>query len=564
MKVINAQLNNLLERLLILMLYGTTLLVLPYTVSDPINLPKMVVLVGIAGALAGLLLFNAKGLVTKSHKPILIISALFIIYLLIVLAKSGVAFPENLYGTAGRNTGVATYASFAVVGLACALISSETMIDRVFTSLLLIGVFLLGYGILQFIGLEPFPYINTYESNVFGTFGNPNFQSSFMGMLAVLAAAFTLKSSLKSATRIGSFTLVASSLVGVYLTDSIQGFFNFALGFSFIVLFYLISTGRKIFTRIMGVLLLLGTLSIVAAFLNAGPLAEILYKGSMSARVYYWKSAIKIALDYPFFGVGMDQYVDWLRVYRNSEEVATNLTADSAHNIYLDVLSGGGFPLFLLFSSFTILTIISIIRVSKRKELPSGNYFVLVGLWIAYQAQSLISISQIGVAVWGWVFSGLLIGYEINTRGGADKIPQKALISKAKNKKEITSPIHPKLIVTTSAGLAFGLAVALPPFISAQDYYNAFKTSDARVIKEAAFLKPYNRNSFMQVAGILRSNKFDKDALDVAKAAVIHFPNSYAMWKVIADMSAVGSQDQVDAIKRLNTLDPNNPIWVLP
>ena len=562
----NAQLNSHLEKLLLAMLYGTTLLVLPYTVSDPINLPKMVVLVGIAGALASLLLFNAKGLITKSHKPILISSTLFIIYLLIVLARSGVAFSENLYGTAGRNTGVATYASFTVVALACVLIASELFIRKVFASFLVIGIFLLIYGIFQYLGFEPFPYINTYESNVFGTFGNPNFQSSFMGMLAVLAAAFILKNSLKMPLRIGALFLVVGSLVGVHLTNSIQGFFNFALGFSFIVFFYLISTGRKILARIVGVLLLLGTLSIVAAFLKLGPLAEFLYKGSMSARVYYWETAIRIAFDHPFFGVGMDQYVDWLRVYRTPEQVATNLTADSAHNIYLDVLSSGGFLLFLLFCSFTALTIISIIRVSKRDELPSGNYFALVGLWVAYQAQSLISISQIGVAVWGWVFSGLLIGYELNTRGGGGKETNKELFPKAKTKrtKEKSSPIHPKLLVVTSAGLALGLAVVLPPFFSAQDYYNAFKTSDARVIKQAAFLKPYNRNSFMQVAGILSSNKFQKDALDVAKEGVIHFPNSFALWKVVADLSAKGSQDQIEAIKRLHRLDPNNPTYVLP
>jgi len=562
----NAQLNNQLERLLVVMLYGTTLLVLPYTVSDPINLPKMVVLVGIGGALAGLLLFTAKSLITKSHKSILISSTLFIIYLLIVLGRSGVAFSENLYGTAGRNTGVATYAAFTVVALACVLSASEMFIRKVFASFLLIGIFLLVYGIFQYLGFEPFPYINTYESNVFGTFGNPNFQSSFMGMLAVLAAAFTLKNSLKIPLRIAALVLVVGSLVGVYLTNSIQGFFNFALGFSFIVFFYLISTKRKIIARIMGILLLLGTLSIVAAFLNIGPLAEILYKGSLSARVYYWKTAIKIALDHPFFGVGMDQYVDWLRVYRTPEQVATNLTADSAHNIYLDVLSSGGFPLFFLFCSFTTLTIISIIRVIRRSELPSGNYFVLIGLWVAYQAQSLISISQIGVAVWGWVFSGLLIGYEINTREGAGKETNKELFPKTKTKrtKEKSSPIPPKLVVATSAGLALGLAVALPPFISAQHYYNAFKTSDARVIKQAAFLEPYNRNSFMQVAGILSSNKFQKDALDVAKEGVIRFPNSFALWKVVADLSAKGSQEQIDAIKRLHALDPNNPAYVLP
>ena len=562
----NAQLNSHLEKLLLAMLCGTTLLVLPYTVSDPINLPKMVVLVGIAGALAGLLLFNAKGLITKSHKPIVISSALFIIYLLIVLAKSGVAFPENLYGIAGRNTGVATYIAFTLVILTCVLLASELFISNVLRSFFVIGIFLFVYGILQYIGLEPFPYINIYESDVFGTFGNPNFQSSFMGMLGVLAAVFTLKSSLQSVTRIASFTLVVGSLVGVYLTNSIQGFFNFTLGFSFVVFLYLISTRRKILARIVGILLLFGALSIAAAFLKVGPLSEFLYKGSMSARVYYWKTAIKIAFDHPFFGVGMDQYVDWLRVYRTTEEVATALAADSAHNIYLDVLSSGGFPLFLLFCSFSTLTMISIVRISRRNVLPSGNYFALVGLWVAYQAQSLISISQIGVAVWGWVFSGLLIGYEINTREGTGKETNKELFPKAKSKrtKEKSSSIHPKLVVVTSAGLALGLAVALPPFVSAQHYYNAFKTSDARVIKEVAFLKPYNRNSFMQVAGVLRSNNFGKDALDVVKEGVIHFPNSFELWKALADMSAVGSQDQVKAIKRLHQLDPNNPAYAQP
>ena len=560
----NAQLNTQLERLLVVMLYGTTLLVLPYTVSDPINLPKMVVLVGITGALAGLLLFNAKGLITKSHKAILIISTLFILNLVIVLAKSGVAFSENLYGTAGRNTGVATYISFTLVALACVLIASEMFIRKVFASFLLIGIFLLIYSFFQFFGFEPFPYISIYESNVFGTFGNPNFQSSFMGMLAVLAAVFTLKSSVRVAFRITSFILVVGFLLGVHLTGSIQGFFNFVLGFSFVVFFYLISTGRKILTRITGAILLLGTLSIVAAFLKVGPLADFLYKGSMSARVYYWETAIRIALDHPFFGVGMDQYGDWLRMYRTSEQVATNLTADSAHNIYLDILSNGGFPLLLLFCLFTALAIISIVRVSRRRVPLSGNYLALVGLWFAYQAQSLISISQIGVAVWGWVFLGLLIGYEINTRDSDGKTAEKESISKTKNKKKINAPIHPKLIVTSLAGLALGLAVALPPFISAQDYYNAFKTSDARVIKDAALLKPYNRNSFLQVVGVLSSNKFEKDALDVAKEAVIHFPNSFVMWKVLADMSAVGSQDQIEAIKRLHELDPNNPAYTQP
>ena len=564
--MIDVQLNKHLGRLLIVMLYGSTLLVLPYTVSDPINLPKMTVLIVFASALAGILLSNAKNLIYKSRKSILVISGFFILNLIIILSKSGVAFSENLYGTAGRNTGVATYISFTIVALVCVLIANEIFIRKLFVSFFLIGIFLLIYGIFQYFGLEPFPYINVYQSNVFGTFGNPNFQSSFMGMLAVLAATYTLKSSSKFSYRFAFLVLSCSSLIGVYLTNSIQGFFNFGLGFSFIVFFYFISTGHKFLARVTGILLLISTFSIIAAFLKIGPLANFLYKGSMSARVYYWKTAIKIALDHPLFGVGMDQYVDWLRVYRTSEQVATNLTADSAHNIYLDVLSSGGFPLFLLFCSFTVATIISIVRICRRKELPSLNFFALVGLWVAYQAQSLISISQIGVAVWGWVFSGLLIGYEINSREGAGVITPEELNFKIKTNstKKISSSISPQLVVASAAGLALGLVVALPPFVSAQHYYNSFKTSDARVIKAAASLQPYNRSSFLQVTGILISNKFEKDALDVAKETVVHFPNCFAAWKVVADLSIKGSQEQLQARSKLHTLDPNNPAYALP
>ena len=562
----NAQLVNHLEKLLLAMLYGTTLLVLPYTVSDPINLPKMVLLVVMAGALTGILLFNRKSLETKAHKPLITIGILFISNLLILLTISRVTFSESLYGTSGRNTGVATYLSFTVVAIACALISNEKFIRKVFTSFLLIGVTLLSYGFFQYFGLEPFPYINVYQSNVFGTFGNPNFQSSFMGMLAVIGAAFVLNSALKFSHRIVFMVLVGSSLLGVYLTNSIQGFFNFAFGILFIVFFYFITTGRKFLARVTVVLSFFGALFLIASFFKFGPLADVLYKGSMAARVYYWKTAIKIAIDHPITGVGMDQYGDWLRVYRSSEQVTTNLTADSAHNIYLDVLSNGGFPLFALFCSFTLLTIFSIIRVSRRKELPSGNYIALSGLWIAFQAQSLISISQIGVAIWGWVFAGLLIGYEINTREDFVSTPEgkTKVIFETKGRKKAGVAFRPQLIIATSVGLTLGLIIALPPFFSAQHYYNAFKTSDARVIKAAASLQPYNRNSFLQVTGILMSNKFEKDALDVANEAVVHFPNCFAAWRVIADLSEKGSKAQNRAIRKLHTLDPNNPAYVLP
>ena len=110
----------------------------------------------------------------------------------------------------------------------------------------------------------------------------------------------------------------------------------------------------------MSVLIVFGVVNIVLSFFQIGPLSDLIYKGSMSARLYYWDTAIRIWSDFPITGVGLDQYGDWLRVYRSTEEMQRNLTADSAHSVYLDILSGGGVILFLPFVCFTLFTIQSI------------------------------------------------------------------------------------------------------------------------------------------------------------------------------------------------------------
>jgi hypothetical protein len=67
---------------------------------------------------------------------------------------------------------------------------------------------------------------------------------------------------------------------------------------------------------------------------------------------------------------------------------------------------------------------------------------------VAFQAQSIISINQIGLALWGWVLSGLIIGYEINTRGSEATVEKKTGKNSAKP-------------VQSSAGSVLGMFVGL-------------------------------------------------------------------------------------------------------
>ena len=541
------------------LLPGSTLLILPFSVSDPINLPKMVVLVVCSGVLAGILLSSLKEFAQPKYRQILFILSLFSLNLIILLFVFKDAFGEIFYGIPGRNTGVVTYFAFSIVMLASVYIASDSSIARVFKLLFGCGFVLIIYGFVQALGLEPFPYVNIYESDVFGTFGNPNFQSAFLGMISVLLVPYILLDQLRVTFRVVGGLLLGAALHGIELTNSIQGFFNFIIGTAVMIFLYFKLKRNKILSSITLFFTFIGIVSISAAFFKVGPLADLIYKGSMAARVYYWETAFRIAGDNPLFGVGPDKYGDWLRRYRSASEVQTNLTADSSHSVYLDILSGGGFPLFIIYLGITALTILAIFKTVKRLDGVNILFICLVGLWVSHQAQSLISIGQIGVAVWGWVFSGLLIGYEIHTRPDTS-----SLESRGTKKLTLTGTdsLAAKVVIAGALGLMLGLLAALPPFVSAQRHYNSFKSGNGEIIKAATVAKPYNRNSFIYTISAFQSNKFTAEALTLAEQAVKHFPNSYIAWKLLLNLAPEGSSSRDEARSRLHELDPNNPEYI--
>jgi hypothetical protein len=194
----------------------------------------------------------------------------------------------------------------------------------------------------------------------------------------------------------------------------------------------------------------------------------------------------------------------------------------------------------------------------RRQNSVNTLYIGLVGLWVAHQAQSLISIGHIGVAVWGWVFSGLIIGYEIH---GRDEL--KTSDQKIKNKVKPTNAESQaaKVVIASTAGLAIGLLVALPPFVTAQRHYNSFKSGNGEVIKAATISKPHNRNNFFYTVSVFQANNFSKEALELAEQATEYFPNSYNAWKLLLDLSPEGSQNRERALERLHFLDPKNPLF---
>jgi O-antigen ligase len=111
-------------------------------------------------------------------------------------------------------------------------------------------------------------------------------------------------------------------------------------------------------------------------------------------------------------GVGLDSYGDYFRMYRDT--IAANrrgldVFSNSAHNIFIDLAATGGIVLLLSYLSIVGLVVFSVLRTFKSSTDVSLEFKILVILWIAFNMQTLISINVPSLAIWGWIFSGLIL-----------------------------------------------------------------------------------------------------------------------------------------------------------
>jgi len=236
------------------------------------------------------------------------------------------------------------------------------------------------------------------------------------------------------------------------------------------------------------------------------------------------------------------------------------VTSNAAHNVLLDFSSNGGFPLVSIYLALMVLVVISGIKLLKRSSGFDPALAGLIAVWIAYQAQSIISLNQLGLAVWGWIISGLIIGYEINMRTKEKVVEVKPPVSKGRNvKKPVNKGVSAKTLVSMVAGGVVGLLVGLPPFIASAQFKSAFTSPDAAKVEKAASLWPDEPLRYGQVGLVLQSNKLDAQAQRVVDAALLKFPNEFGLWSLAATLSTATPEQIAEAKKQMKRLDPFNP-----
>jgi hypothetical protein len=183
------------------------------------------------------------------------------------------------------------------------------------------------------------------------------------------------------------------------------------------------------------------------------------------------------------------------------------------------------------------------------------TYASLIAAWVAYQIQSLISINQLGLGVWGWSLSGLLIGYELNTRDPKSRetsIKRSELTAKQGLKSN--QNISPVLIL----GI-IGIVLAIPPYSTAGKFFKALQTQNAVEIQKAAYIQPYDRGKFLIAASIMSQNKLDSYTLSLLKDATKLFPDSLDFWELWVSTPTATEEDVAKAKIEMRRLDPFNP-----
>jgi O-antigen ligase len=528
---------------------ATVLVVTPYSVMDPINLPKMTILGVMSFVTLGFLVGNLKNFSNRQNRAVLSFTLIFQSLLVFNLAWTDRSIAENFYGSSGRNTGILTYLALSILMISACTISTPRFVGIFRMTLYLIGVVLFLYGCFQLAGLEPFPYVNVYANNVFGTFGNPNFQSAFMGILGAIAIISIFDASLSTRSRMLSGGISLASIFGIYSTNSWQGFFNLFAGVAagFILLLF---KYRRFKTGFMFMSAsTLGAILVALGIFGKGPIAEIIGKASLEARRLYWESAIQIISSNPFSGVGFDAFGDWYRRGRSEEAALSNaaLVSNSAHNVPLDIGVGGGLPVLVIYLGLILLAIQKIVRNVKSDNLDV-SYISICAAWIAYQAQSLISINQIGLGIIGWLLLGIVIGYQPFKETPSNQKVLKVTRQASTSFLSFSAPI---------VGLIVGLILALPPFVAANKFYNSLRSSDVKLVQAAALQNPQDSQRILIAAQVLENYKYYNESVLMVREANLKFPDSFEAWRYLSTLTNATAADKKEALEQMRRLDPN-------
>ena len=393
---------------------------------DPFNTPKLILLLLVAGWLVGHLFnsYRVRPITVRSREfTVTMLTLGFVLFLLVSLTQSD-QFLVGLVGETQRRNGFLSYFGLSVIFLFTLRHINFSNVIRVYQIGILTGVVLSAYGILQISGRDFISWDNPYNSMI-STLGNPNFASATLAILFLISLFGLNTRDISSLFKILSCFLLIFALIAIVKSNSLQGLLVIFFSLVFYISVYSFIKNRKLGLLVTG-------LSAIPAFfailgmLQKGPLVSILYKDSVSIRGYYWRAGIEMFKDSPLTGIGLDRYGIAFKQFREVGyplRYGFDITSSNAHNTFIQLFATSGLIVGTLYLVILSIVFLSGINLLRRCDKDQKNLVLgLLSAWVGFQAQSLISIDNIGVSVWGWLLGGSILGLSFKTESGISHI----------------------------------------------------------------------------------------------------------------------------------------------
>jgi hypothetical protein len=542
----------------------TTIFIVSGSVTDPVNVTKLLAL-GVVSAMAfGLILQGGLLHIIRESRTYWILAGLFLSSGLVSIFTSDSPITQGMYGSYGRNNGLMAYLFLVGLFLATLALNKRESISRLIVWLIVAGVVNVVYCLWVILFGDFVGWSNPY-GNILGTLGNPNFIGSFLGIFVAAYLAYGLGKSTPLWFKYSMLIVLPVAAFEIYDSSAIQGRIVGISGLAIIGFFILRSKfGLAVTFVYSGLVSVVGLFALLGA-LQIGPLTSIIYKTSVSLRGQYWLAGWNTGEQKPLTGVGMDAFGDWYRRSRDAQALelpGVNTVVNAAHNVPLDMFAFGGWPLFITYLLIMGFGGLALVRIIVRVKSYDPILTVLTTAWFGYQLQSLISINQIGLAIWGWVLTGAVIAYERITRVEAQPNASGSEKSRSSTKMKNSENDQVKAMLTSSICALIGLLLALPPYSGDSKWRSAQVSQSVQELEgsmQATYFNPPNSIKYVSNIQVLEQSNFPDLARKYALEATSWNPESFDLWSLLYSVKNSSAKEKQVALENMKRLDPLNP-----
>jgi O-antigen ligase len=484
------------------LIFGVAIITLYFNtkVADPFNTVKLIILLIVSGWLLGHLISSYREHPIKAKTADLSPIVLCVAFILTLTISTFYTDPfiVGLIGDTQRRNGLLQYFGVTIIFLYASRAIEHLSALLIYKVAIFLGLILSTYGLIQIAGKDFVEWKNPYNSMI-STLGNPNFASSMLAILTSMAIFSLTIQKFPKFYKILAILVIFTSCTAIVLSESRQGILVLFFSVIFFVSYYFYLNKKKIGITAICISILLSIFAIMG-MLQKGPLASLLYKDSVSVRGYYWRAGVEMLKDKPFTGVGVDRYGAYFKEFREvgySLKYGFDIGSSNAHNTFIQMFATGG--VFVGLTYLLILVYVFRMGIKAAKHATGDQQKVVIGLlsaWIGFQAQSLISIDNIGVSVWGWLLGGSIVALAHRATSNSQSLGNKNLLIENKRlvKINLFQPIVSTLILAPILLLTINLYRVESNFF----YLNNFVDSNI----------PENRQIVMNYANKVFNNKF--------------------------------------------------------